>query len=226
MGEDPHPARNPRGVTSRARSQGGHGGGQHADPWDPRAGTPPPAPRAWRSRPAGGCGGVPGQPGERVEAGPAPPQPGTPAPPRRLQPQLRGPSARAAQEAAGASHHQRAAAPQAEGLDAGGPGRGRRGPGPGGRGWGATPGQVPALPSAPRSSTPSWRWRSSGSPWTATRNRRVWWTTTVRPRGPQGRAGRGRPWSEPSPQVLPGRAASPRRRRGPRWPPGWAWGGR
>lgn len=47
-------------------------------------------------------------------------------PPRRLQPQLRRPPARAAQEAAGAADHQWAAAPQATGLDAGGP-RGGRG---------------------------------------------------------------------------------------------------
>lgn len=123
-----------RGGTSCAPPQGGHVGGRHVGAWDPCPG------------PAVGCGGVPCPPCERVGAGPALPQPGTPAPPRRLQPQLRGPPARAAQEAAGASHHQRAAAPQAQGLDAGGPGRGRRGLGWwAGLGCHTRPGATPAL---------------------------------------------------------------------------------
>lgn len=51
----------------------------------------------------------------------------------------------------------------------------------GGRAWdpGATPRPIP------RSSTPLWRWRSSGSPWTAARSRHEWWTTMVR-RGEEG----------------------------------------
>lgn len=62
-------------------------------------------------------------------------------------------------------------------------------------------GRVPAGPGATcparRSSTRSWRWRSSGSPWTAARSRPAWWTTTVRrpadPRAPVPRATSQRP---------------------------------
>lgn len=46
----------------------------------------------------------------------------------------------------------------------------------GGRAWG--PGATPH--SVSRLLTPSWRWRSSGSPWTAARSRLEWWTTMVR----------------------------------------------
>lgn len=135
----------------------------------------------WGPRPGSGGGGRCAMQLLRVGVLPGPVSL-VPHPLRRLQPQLRRPPARAAQEAAGASDHQWAAAPQAAGLDAGGPRGGRRAAWTGaGRGPSSGLALVPPCP-LHRSSTPSWRWRSSGSPWTAARSRPAWWMTMVRAR--------------------------------------------